>query len=110
MAQNDLQEGGQLLKDIEDLADDKKKKTIYLEYLAIKAKYCDIASVENTGYEDLLDKGWMSAAFSVFNKKSLSQQFIDLANDCYEEMMERSEDKFGAASFEHINILILYAR
>jgi CHAT domain-containing protein len=107
--QNDLQEGGKLLKEIEKLANDKKKKSIYLEYLAIKGKYCDIAATENTGYEDLIDNGWKSKVSSLFNKKSVADKFQELASDCYEELLKRSEDKFGAGSLEHINVLFLYA-
>ena len=106
---HDLQQAGKLLKETEKLAKEKKKKSIYLEYLAIKGNYCDVAAAENTGYEELLDEGWWNTFTSLFNKKTVAEKFAALANDCYKELVERSEDKFGATSAEHLNVLFLYA-
>lgn len=108
--QNDLLKAGQLLKEAEELAENRKNKEIYIFYLTVKAKYADAASVENRGYEELLNEGFFQSIYSFFtHQKTLSEKFRIMADGSYKELMEKTEERYGLYGTEHVNTLLTYA-
>lgn len=85
------------------IAEKKRKKAIYNQYLTIKANYCISAAENNSGNESIIDKGWWENMKEVFTAKlSLKQELLREAESCLTENLEIIKEKTGDESFEYL--------
>lgn len=107
---NNIEKAGDLLIEATPLAKKKKNNEVYLSYLLIKARYCETVSYLNNGNKDLLDRGWLKAALSLFTHPDPEHdQFKSLAGECYETILNKIENKYGTGSLECENARFLLA-
>lgn len=89
----DMNSAGELVAKAQKIAENKKKKEIYLVFLGLKATYCNIAAATDHGLEKVLEKGWWYKVRHFFSKeKPLKERFTIEAESCLKEMTDKYED------------------
>ncbi|MBF8149267.1 CHAT domain-containing protein [Winogradskyella sp. F6397] len=99
-----------LLIKSQPIAEDKDDTSAYLDYLSIKGNYCFLSAINGKGDERLLEKSfWKKITNSSSEKLSLKNKLLNQAEDCFNELVEKSKDLSGRHSGIHVNALITLA-
>ncbi len=94
-----------LLKAI-PLAEERKDKAIYIDFLIVKANYCLASGLNSRGNELILEKNWWSKLKESFSEKSdLNTDLLKEAEKCLVELVRKSKENSGENSFEYVRNL-----
>jgi CHAT domain-containing protein len=112
MIRNELKIAGDLLLKCKELAEDRKKKQIYLEYLFTLARYCEQVSLNGGGNEELIEDGFFRKMVNRLSKhyEDENVRYASHANFLYEKILEISEDGFGDESNEFASMQTFIAQ
>ncbi|SIQ53243.1 CHAT domain-containing protein [Pontibacter lucknowensis] len=95
-----MDRAGELILKANDLADDRKNKAIYLDFLTAKGVYCLIAANQEEGVEEVIDYSLFYKIVSWFSpdKRSLRDKFAEESESCFIKVVEETESRFGKES------------
>jgi hypothetical protein len=107
---NDLSNAALLLEEGEELANKRKSKDIYLDFLGAKIKFCGIAAAQGFDRDVLLKTGFFKSFTNFFvEKRKLSEKFEEKVVETYLELIEKVKGRFGDESIEYIKCLSQFA-
>ncbi|RYY50597.1 MAG: CHAT domain-containing protein [Chitinophagaceae bacterium] len=101
---------GQLLYEVSDRVEKRKKKKVFAEYLAVRAVYLELVATKGVFYQPLVKKGFWGKLIGAFEKKKTdSEVFLEEAGNAWEKALERTDDLFGSESAESATLQLLVA-
>lgn len=82
-------EAGKYLVRAKSLAEKRKEKAVYPAFLMMKGLYCNYASVNGKGNEEIIEKSWSDKIISIFKEsKNMSEKFKSEAEACFLEILK----------------------
>lgn len=92
-------EAGKYLVKAKPLAEKRKEKAVYPVFLMMKGLYCNYASLNGNGNEEIIEKGWSDKLASIFKEsKSVSEKFKSEAEACFLEVLKIEKSANGDKS------------
>jgi CHAT domain-containing protein len=89
-------EAGKYLVKAKSLAEKRKEKAVYPVFLMMKGLYCNYASLNGKGNEEIIEKGWFDKIVSIFKEsKSMSEKFKSEAEACFLEILKIEKSANG---------------
>jgi CHAT domain-containing protein len=91
-----MDNAGDFIIKAQPLADKRKDKEIYLDFLTLKGTYCNLAAIKNDGRSDVINKSTWEKATSLFSSEiGLKDQFILEATECFYELVKENKSRHG---------------
>lgn len=92
-------EAGKYLVKAKLLAEKRKEKAVYPVFLMMKGLYCNYASLNGNGNEEIIEKDWFDKIASIFKEsKSVSEKFKSEAKTCFLEVLKIEKNANGDKS------------